>query len=503
MARGKENFLSIPVEGEEGFVGEDRNSLEEIQELLKSLPGSGDAYLKIYKTKPLPQGSRPQFKGEVSEINLIEDLEVYLRNMAKENNWGSGEYLISVIPKRGKVKPPPPVRLNISYDEEKVAPDAGEALKTKVTELKELITTIKDLMGPTKDSGASTAEMSRALTDSFKLGMETLKGSIPIPTDDNKILSTITQLQGMGLLGGRDKPESAPNQTDLILGVLKILKETGLFEKREVLPAAPDLFSQLNQLKELGIIKLASDENKENDPFSMLEKMKTLIELVKPLVGIGGDTEKPTLGVELVRILGPHVPKMVDRIAGTVDNVAEVSKLRLSREMGVIPPNLPPMKSPISLPFQPAEEGLISPPAEAPMHPTIKDIYDAIESRDKSFYPKLNEMINIYVGPHIIPSLLGGSLELRTFLSSLSSNLNQPFLADQKAQIYFGEFLSSFGGQPEGGSSQEKIMGRCNKCGTEYDFDDQEGFDKDEKKCEEGGCDGELIVVVTPSPEAA
>lgn len=493
MARRK-NFIEV-LPGGEAFVEEglERGSLDEIQDLLKSLPGSGDAYLKIYKTKPLPQGSRPQFKGEVNEINMIEDLEVYLRNLAKENSWGSGEYLISVIPKNPKVKPPAPVRLNISYEEEKSTPDPGEALKGKIIELKDLVSTIKDLMGSPTNPGASTVEMGRALTDSFKLGMETLKGVMPAPSDDNKILSTITQLQGMGLLGG-GATSTAPNQTDLILGVLKILKEMNLFEKREN-PPPPDMFAQLTHLKELGIIKMASD--KEDDPFSMLEKMKSLIELVKPLVGIGGgEAEKPTFGIELVRILGPHVPKMVDRIASTVDNVAEVSKLRLSRTMGGAPPYIPP-KPPISLeaPMGASTESI----GEVQMHPTIKEIYDAIESRDKTFYPKLNELLNIYVGPHIIPSLLDGSLSIDTFLNSLSSNLSQPFLTEPKSKIYFEEFLSSFGQlspkvEDHPGPSG-KVVGRCNKCETEYDFDDLASFEADEKRCEEQGCGGELALV--------
>lgn len=483
MARKEtREFQVIPGEGEIGLE-EGRNSLEEIQDLLKSLPSSGEAYLKIYKTKPLPSGSRPQFMGEVSEIGLVEDLEIYLRNLAKENGWGSGEYLVSVIPKNRKTKAPPPVRLNINYDEDKVKPDAGEELKHKVGELKELITTIRELMGPTKDPGMNTTEVSKALSDSFKLGMETLKGIMPTQ-DENKLVSTITQLQNLGLFS--QKGETL-NQGDLILQMLKVVKEMGLLDKKEP-PPPPDMFSQLGKLKEMGLIKVPGEGEKEDDPFSMFEKMRSLIELVKPLVGGMGESEKPTLGLELVRIVGPHVPKMVDRIASTVDNVAEVSKMRLSRSMGGAPPHLPPHRPPIS-PDNPPEEVL----PDSQMHPAIREVYEAVESRNKGFFPKLRELIDIYVGPHIIPSLLGRTLEVESFLQSLSANLNQPFLLEEKSKLYFKEFLSSLSVREQ----SSMVIGKCGKCNTEYEFANLEEFDHSDKKCED--CGGELVTIPSSS----
>lgn len=468
MARKNDEVFQVVSGDVDGGQGEEKNALEEIQDLLKSLPSAGDAYLKIYKTKPLPPGSRPQFMGEVNEIGLIEDLEIYLRNLARENKWGTGEYLVSAIPKNRKVKAPPPVRLNINYDEEKTKPDAGEELKHKVGELKELITTIKDLLGPVKDPGLNTAEVSRALSDSFKLGMETLKGIIP-SQDENKLISTISQLQTLGLLGPKGEQT---NQGELILQMLKVIKETGLLDKKET-PPPPDLFSQLGKLKELGLIKIAGEKDAESDPFQMVEKLKSLIDIVRPLISPGGEAEKPTLGIELVRILGPHVPKMVERIATTIDGVTEVSKLRLTRAMGGSPSPLPASPPPIAPP---------SPSTQR--HPTIQQVYDAIEAGDKEFFPKLKEMLDIYVGPHIIPSLLNKSLNVDQFLQSLAQNLNEPFLVGEKAKVYFNNFLASF-------PPPSSLVATCRGCSAEYEFSDAKEFEASDKKCED--CGGLLV----------
>ncbi len=489
-AAGAEGFVENPLGDPSLSSPQSKSPI--IDDLLQSIPSGEGFYLKLYREIHPGQF---EFKVRVDDYAQWTDLESELTNIVRfhtkrdPSKWGSGKYRLLAYKDGARGIYSKPIILNVDGGESELPPTKGSSppppdMKQQVSEMADLLKSVKTLIGEPQDQ----TEISRMMAESFKAGLTALP-SQPPPSDKAKdFLGIVSLMKEMGLIGQPQREASSGMKETIIL-----LKELGLIGQPKPKEEGASLRESITLLKELGLV---GQEKKDDDPFAMLEKMKTLIDLVKPLAGVG-DGEKPSLGIELVRILGPRVPDMVERITGTVNNVAEVSRMKIAKSMGVNP--IPISPGPPPAPPTPIEEPPLPAAVEEPaMHPTIKEIYDAIEFRDKTFYPKLNEMINIYVGPHIVPSLLDGSLNIDTFLASLSSNLNQPFLAEPKARIYFEEFLAAFGKQPAGGSLQKGVAAKCGVCGTEYDFDDMESFEKDEKKCEEAGCSGSLSLISSP-----
>lgn len=489
----EEPFIEDPTGAKQHF----QQSSPIIDELLQSIPSGEGYYLKLYREVHPGQF---EYKLRIDDYTQWTDLESEVTNIVRfhtkrdPSKWGSGKYRLLTYKDGARGIHSKPVVLNVDGDEASIPSHRQENpafpvvappdMKQQVSEMADLLKSVKTLIGEPQNQG----DISKMMAESFKAGLSVLPPQPP-PSDKTKdFLGMISLMKELGAIGQPAK-EASSGLRDAIL----LMKELGLVGQPKPKDEGASLRETMALLKDLGVIGQPV-EKKDDDPFAMLEKMKTLIDLVKPLAGVG-EGEKPSLGVELVRILGPRVPDMVERITGTVNNVAEVSRMKIAKSMGVNPAATLPARSP-SPPDLPPE---VEAPSEPAMHPVIKEIYDAIESRDRTFYPKLNDMINIYVGPHILPSLLDGTLNIDTFLASLSANLSQPFLLEPKAKIYFEEFLAAFGKQPERAEPQGGVVAKCSNCGAEYDFENQEEFDKDEKKCEEAGCTGDLTLMTIPS----
>lgn len=464
--------------------------MKDISELIRTVPDSENFYFKVYKTKPLPSGTnRPQFKTEITDLKSVDDLEVYVRNLARDNRWGPGEYLVclfskSKIPIPSGVKP---LRLNIDYQQPE-EPDAKVREAPSIDdELTRMSTFMKGLQSILPNSTETAGEIARAVSESFRQGVAVTKENLPPPVDPTTTLSAvITTLKDLGIVGKPDHPKF--DVLDIVEKVANALKTFGIFDRKE---EKKDIFAELLKLKELGLIKIAGEEKKE-DPFDMIEKVKSLMELLTPLTQQASG-EKPSLGVELVRILGPHVPEMVKNVTATVDNVANLSRQKLqSNLMGPGHPGpIPPMPS--SLPQrQPVPTSSVE-ETENTMLEALNNISLAIKTNDYNFFPKLEEYITLFYGGHSVASLVEGTVQISTIAGFVPVHMMGGVT---KAEII--AFLEQFVEWKRTQLKENLLIARCEQCGEEYEFISLHEFESDTKECEL--CGGRIVFIPKEVP---
>jgi len=321
------------------------------------------------------------------------------------------------------------------------------------------------------------------------------------------MLETIRILKDTGILGEGSKT----SEVDVVSKIIEIFVRLGLIGKDP--PPPPDIFSEIKKLRELGIIKFSGEEKPE-DPLESVNKLRSLIEVITPLVG--GES-KTSLGVEMVRIIGPHVPEIVKDITGSVNKVAEVSKAKLSSKLGEIPsrevkkeversisPQIPKDFSPyekeeVSLPSQVLEEKKLKERSDnsfVMVNPVIEQTNSAILRRDRGFFPKFAEILIMYVGPHIIDSLLDGTVSINTFRQGVA-HLSPLFLEPQ-AEEYLKDFLEWYKEEVSKEIS-DIVEAECVNCKEKYDFSSKEDFGLDDRVCEV--CGGEITLMAPVGSE--
>jgi len=481
-----------------------------IDDLLQSIPSGEGYYLKLYREVSPGQF---EFKLRIDDYAQWTDLESEITEIVRfhtkrdPKKWGSGKYRLLAYKDGSRGIYSKPIILNIDGGEsEPPAPPPSPPsqpvpdVKQQLSEMAELLKSVKVLIGEPQNQ----AEISRMMAESFKAGL----AAVPSPANQDKvkdIMAVLSILKESGAIGQTQK-----DPTSAVKDAIILLKEMGVIGQPK--QESNSLRETIVLLKELGLIGQPKAEPPKEDPYAMVERVLNLINLVK---SVGGEVagEKPSLGVELVRILGPRVPDMVSRITSTVDKVADVQKLKIERSLGARPtapaqaasaplPAGPPPAPPAAEPETPPAPPAPSTPSSATqqLHPVIAEIHNAIESRDPSYYPKLKQLIDIYIGPHMVPALVSGQINIAVFLSTLADQLGHPYFNEPQTHEYFKEFIEAQKAEKAAPATAQTspVIGRCNHCGAEYEYMD--GLVPGEPEvCGENGCSGIIELVSSPS----
>lgn len=489
VKRALDDFKEAP---KNQFIDPDEPTIEDdaqeqsINEMLRyivsQVPDATTVYAKLYKLSPLPEELAKHgilYLAPINNIADIDDIEIEVADMVKKNNWGSGLYQLRLFRTDKKMNKIIKVDLAINAPVDETGefdPGTGFTQDAPKRDAFEDITRTAELAGKLKElSGGSNQNMSpdtllKALSDSMNRGIEVTKQNTPAPGTVADPVTTMTAFIGA----------LAPILTPIITQLMT-----------RPIPVKEDPMDFLIKLKTAGLIQTPE----ANDPLAMLTKMKDMVELMG---GMGGEGSggKPNIMLEAIRMLAPQLPKMVGDVTSTIKSVADVSKLKLYRQLGV-PTQLPPSKGTPSSPLisntgneTVVEEQIIEGPiAEVPvMNPVVRQILDAIEKNDVEFYPKLKDYLGIYVNPGVVQSLVDGEIAEATFLETLSATLQQPFLASDQSKTYFNNFLNSLRPDP-----LKLVVAKCAQCGEEFDYEDQKAYDEDGKVCE--GCGGTIEAI--------
>lgn len=437
--------------------------------LLKPKNGT---YYKIYKVKPLQTGcTQPILMTDITGIDLdgCDDIEVYIRDLAKSGDWGPGEYLIREFCKKdGRTElKGMGTKINITYPQSPKRLDNNNDLKgtTGLSEAVSILREAKDLLNPPQDS----VSMGKVIADTFRAGIEVMKESIQKPdSSKNSILETLAVLKELGLGYGERKDKSQSPEELIVL-----LKTMGLFKDDK-----PDVFSEIKKLRDLGIIKLSSEEKVE-DPINSISKVLELIKTISPLVGSGDQTTSPS--IELIRILGPQMPGIIENITGTINQVAEISKMKISARMGVRPHEMAKPPEKMVEKIENIGEVIQQRTIEMPKarNPLIEELLRAVNDNDQEFFTRLQELMTIYINQNIIDTLVDGSVSIDIFLSSLSQITKEPELRSEKVKTYLQSFLDWH--------QAGNVIAECQNCHEEFVYDGEQAFDDDNKLCSCGG----------------
>jgi hypothetical protein len=479
----EEPFIQPDLPEDNGKEKEEEEPDPEMERILSSFPAAEGYYGKLYRKGAT---GKPEFMWFIDHLEQMDDPELEIASLIREKGWRGGEYIVKVVNKNKKGAVQKLVTFYIGSSEQMPVPVPVQTSENPVSNLqgvKETISTVREIIGENK----SSPDFSKQLADILKVGVETAKDLTKGTENQNSIIQLLTTLKQMGILGTGDQEK----ESTLMKTLLPILAEA-------VKPKTDDDFwVKLERMKELGVISFGE---KRNDLLESVDKLKDLLDISASLQGIGGGSDKNSIILKVIDLLVPQVPKLVENITGSINKIAEVSKMKLASR-------LEPVTLPLSAPLpssstkeptesvEPAEPSMkipagvsAEPPKieEKPMNPVIKQIYDAIQVNDISFYPKLKEIMTLFIGAHVIDSLADNEITCDTFVNQLNMMLNQPFFLEENSRLYLSNFISWYKNERDKGI----IIARCNSCKEEVEFDTLDDFLKDSKECE--NCGGTL-----------
>ena len=123
-------------------------------------------------------------------------------------------------------------------------------------------------------------------------------------------------------------------------------------------------------------------------------------------------------------------------------------------------------------------------------NPVVQEIYDAIQKDDINFFPKMKDLMNIYVGGNAMEKLVTREVTILSFLQTMNTYLREPFFLEDRTIQYFNKFLSWHMDEVR----KNTVVGTCNLCKEQYDYMSREEWNADLKNCDCGGVIEEVTV---------
>lgn len=452
-----EDSLSELPEEETPQIYQEQNEYDPaLERILNTFPSSEGYYGKLYRKNT---SGKLEFKYFIDHLEEIEDPELEIANLIKENTWKGGEYVLRII-KKGENKAAKVITCTIASDNTPVAQMINsmpqENKMDSMQNIKEMITTVKELTGT--DQGAIT----KSLSDSFKQGMDLVKPFIAAPTPPQAQAQAPTQMDTMNMM----------------LAMLKMMKET---EKPK-----EDAFEMLLKLKQLGLINMPNENPPiNNDPINQVSKISELMQVMAPLMG-NSPVEQPSAWMKLVEIVAPAIPQIIANVTQAVQSVTDLSKAKLSNSLGAPLPQSVPSQigiagAPLPLNVQ-TSQNIQNPQEECKsMNPIVKQIYQAVKTKNIEFYPQMKSLIESWVNPYVIQELISGRADLDGFLSQAGVMLGESWFTTDETKTYFEGFITWCKEE----HLKNIVVVKCDKC-KDY-FDVNKADYRHSEKCDCGG----------------
>jgi hypothetical protein len=463
---GEEPFNLDPEESIRQLNGEDEDK-KTVNRILSKFSSVDGFYGKLYYRA---SNGKVVFKHHIDMLEEIDDPELEILHLAKERGWDDGDYLLRVF-KKGHPDCMETISWSIAASSKNSLPNNNESknVKEKLSELSEILGAVKDISGSKDTVGAETT--AKMLSEAFKSGIDTIKNNMSA-NPDGGLDKAIDMLSKLGMLKTSDKQ---PDFMNLMTQMLTVLNQMGVFGQQK----KSDPFEDILKYRELGLLKF-SHEDKE-DPLSQIDKLKSLIEVVSTFSGAGGiGGEKPSIAVKLIETLGPKVPEIIEHITGSVNKVAEVSKMKLAQRLGAPLPPIAPIHESPDLIKEKSE--VIDKGGAVVRHPLVQEIYNAVQNNDESYYGKLKDIINMYCG-NSLEKILNSELSVPGFLQTLNTSLSDTFFTEEPTVLYFNRFIDWIKDE----INKNLVIGVCDQCHEEYDYHSRQDYEQDSKICNCGG----------------
>lgn len=455
-----EGQLLTPPEGQ--VVDPGSSEEDAMANLFSHVPPEEGYYIKVYRRAPVPKehGNRPVFLADISNPDLIVDIDSEILKLAKQHGWCDGVYEAKLfkqdVPgiqawRRVAIQVPVPATAPTSPDGTPIA-GAADPLQSITQALKVL----KEFYGPVPSGGSVSpdpAAIVKAVTEAYRAGVET-----QVRKEGDHSSDTLLAM-------ARVLKELAPPSTHTPGSeLIPLLKELGLIHRPAPAPA-PDLVGLLVKLKEL----LPPPKAEEDRTDKTLDLVTRLVPLLQSLSG--GTGEAPSAVVELIRAVAPQAGQMVTDITTTINNA-------IAAKTGN------PVRQPPRAVVAPVPE--LPPQQELPMLPVFQAIKTAAESNDVAFFPQLEQLLRQITTHEQFDQIIARQLSADTILDQVRQ-WGGDFFVTPTAKVYFENYIT-WAGQRKA----SVVVGACDKCGVDYEFESKEEFDK-EHTCPE--CKEELRLV--------
>jgi len=432
---------------------------EETQEhnahsLMDNIPPDQGFYYKIYRKHPIPTElkGRPLFLQQITQPDLVKDLETEILNMGIQYGWVSGIYEVRLY----QANRPGVVKTNIIPLEipKEIHVPVGTPSKTldPMESMRNAVSMIKDLNGAM--STTSTPPQTN-MVDIMKVVAEMYKANAaPTPPPQDNAATLIALVSALKELA----PQSAPSGSSL----LTVLKEAGAF-RQPIAPTPPpqtDPFDMMMKLKELM-------PQQQDSLAKGIETLTTLMPLMSQMNGGGGGENSSTM-VEVLKILGPQLKDVVSDVTGTINNAIR-SKAQIPPQ-GTRKPKREkrPEENPVTIPEErqiPVENNL----------PVLQTVERASRDHDESFYPQLEELLGGITTEEQFNDLVSGTLSPKTVLTQIST-IGGMYFNSPEAENYFNSFLAWMKNK-----KNDEILGVCSGCKVELVYENKVEFEMDTK----------------------
>ncbi len=511
VIRNKEDIETGPIDDE-----------EQVSDLFSRAPSSEGFYIKIYRRSPVPKeyGSRPVFLLDLPQPESIDDIESELLRLGQQMSWVDGLYEAKLF-KRGEPGVRASRRMPLQFPKIQVsipgAPSNGthSAFET----LSQTAKLIKELTQTTSENPGSTVNpenIMKAVSEAYKAGVDAASNKqVTPPIDIVALVSAIKQLAPpqpkdpdtlnvLKELGVFNKTPEVPREN--LLDTLTKLKEVGLLKDSTPQQVnQPSILDQLAQLKTLGLLKDNSIPQ-EDSLSKTLDTVTKLLPLIQNFGGNSGGEEKSSALIEIIRILGPQVGKIVGDLTSTVKDIVTVKNGGTPSPVPQPPPQIqrptntfpPPQQNPYQSPptnVVEVEENPIEPlpttevvRREEVINPTtisqttslnkeeeeqvfkvIKDIRKAITTQDTNFYPTLQGLILNSMPEETYESLISGDMGVDVIIEK--AKLYIPELNSPEGRSYLENFITW--------AKNEELQVECKVCNEPVTFLNREEFERD------------------------
>jgi len=472
LVREHENGAKADKEASASF---DALEVDAVTTLFSRIPPDQGFYVKVYKRAPVPKeyGNRPLFLLDIQQPDLIQDMEAELLRLAKIHGWGDGVYDVKLF-KHGEPGVREAMRITIqlpssppisSIPSDPNAPQVDVFAQLQNTA--KLINELTRAASPQNNNPQNTETVVRAVTDAYRAGVETAKTSAPTPTPAQAPFNFLDLLKALKELAPPPKPE--PDMLKIVHDILAMAPKPQPVAKND----DNDFFHKLVLLKEAGL--LGAQPTSSVDPTTKaIELLSSLLPLMNMMNGGGGGgkSEPTSVAVELIRTLAPQVGKVVGDVTSTINRAIDAKTNPPLRRAS--PVTSAPIHSELLGPQSPSGVSEIEMPnvstLETPMLPIFRPIKEAIEVRDVSYFPKLQEIILKYGSEDTFEDLIDGKFTIDQ-LAEYIRPIGGEFFTSEPAKIYFTDFLTWARAQ-----RAQEIEVKCPTCNAEFFFDSKEAL---------------------------
>lgn len=241
---------------------------EDYSRIISSFPSSEGYYGKLYRIRA---GGAREFLYHVTHLEDIDDPELTVMELAKENNWDGKEFLLRIFhsSKKGAIKSIP---LYIAQSNNQSNIKENQPISfNNLSGVKEIINAVRDI---TDDKSSS-----QLMAEAFKSGVDTIKNSISKTENNNKNDNLFELLEILKSLGIVNNNNNNNNEKTSLIDTIKILKELNIIpeEKEPVSNPFEKMIEIKTQMETLGLLKT-------NTSSSSLSSMALVMQMLAPKI---------------------------------------------------------------------------------------------------------------------------------------------------------------------------------------------------------------------------